>query len=131
MSLVTRNMSQTQILEAVKQLPTKELESFVNQVLTFQAKKRTNNLPDAELRLLNRIYRRFSTEKLARLKRLREKLETQDLEETGYRDLAALSDSLEEFHARRMKNLVELAQLRGLSLEETLAQIGISFPGYD
>ena len=131
MSLVTRNMSQTQILEAVKQLPTKELESFVNQVLTFQAKKRTNNLPDAETRLIKNIYRKFSAEKLSLLKQLREKLAAEDLSENEYENLASLTDSLEEFHAQRMKGLVELAKIRGLSLEATMTQLGIRFPDYD
>lgn len=131
MSSATQNMSQTQILDAVKQLPTSELEDFVKKVLVFQAKKRTNNLPDAEIRLLKSIYRTFSADKLARLRQLREKLETEDLSEKEYEELASLSDSLEEFHARRMKKLAELSKLRGLSLEETMAQIGIKFPNYD
>ncbi len=131
MSSATQNMSQTQILDAVKQLPTSELEDFVKKVLVFQAKKRTNNLPDAEMRLLKSIYRTFSAEKLARLKQLRERLETEDLSENEYEELALLSDSLEEFHARRMNKLAELSKLRGLSLEETMSQIGIKFPNYD
>lgn len=131
MSSTTQNMSQAQILDAVKQLPTNELEDFVNQVLVFQAKKRTKNLSDAETRLLKNIYRKFPTEKLARLNQLRERLEAQDLSETEYENLASLVDSLEEFHARRMKNLVALAKMRGQSLEETMAELGIGFPDYD
>lgn len=131
MSSATQNMSQTQILDAVRQLPPSELEDFVKKVLVFQAKKRTNNLPDAEMRLLKSIYRTFSAEKLARLRQLRERLETEDLSENEYEELASLSDSLEEFHARRMKKLAELSKLRGLGLEETMAQIGIKFPNYD
>lgn len=131
MSSATQNISQTQILDAVKQLPPSELEDFVKKVLAFQAKKRTNNLPDAEIQLLKSIYRTFTAKKLARLKQLREKLETEDLSENEYKELALLSDSLEEFHARRMKKLAELSKLRGLDLEETMAQIGIKFPNYD
>lgn len=131
MSSATQNMSQTQILDAVKQLPTNELEDFVKKVLVFQANKRTNNLPDAELRLLKSIYRTFSAEKLARLKQLRGRLETEDLSENEYEELSLLSDLLEEFHARRMNKLAALSKLRGLGLEETMAQIGIKFPNYD
>jgi hypothetical protein len=131
MSSATQNMSQTQILDAVKQLPQSELEDFVKKVLVFQAKKRTNNLPDTETRLLKSVYRTFSAENLARLKQLREKSEAEYLSEKEYEELASLSDSLEEFHARRMKKLAELSKLRGLSLEETMSQIGIKFPNYD
>ncbi|MCY7346634.1 MAG: hypothetical protein LH614_10495 [Pyrinomonadaceae bacterium] len=131
MNSLTQNMSQTQILDAVRQLPPSELEDFVKKVLVFQAKERTNNLPDAETRLLKSIYRIFPSDKLARLKQLRAKTEAGDLSETEYEELAALSDSLEEFHARRMKKLAELSKLRGLGLEETMSQVGIKFPNYD
>lgn len=66
MSSITQNMSQAQILDAVKQLPTNELDDFVSRILVFQAKKRVKNLPEAEARLLKNIYRKFSSEKLAR-----------------------------------------------------------------
>lgn len=85
----------------------------------------------AETKLLKNIYRKFPAKKLARLKQLRKRLETADLSENEYEDLAALSDSLEEFHAQRMKNLVELAMIRGSSLDETMKQLGIKFPDYD
>jgi Na+/phosphate symporter len=123
-------MSRTQILDAVKQLPPNELEDFVNQVLIFQAQRRTDNLPDIELRLLKNIYRKFPPKKFASLNQLREKLEKADLSENEYSELTSLTDSLEEFQARRVKNLVELAKIRGLKLEEMMAQLGIKFPDY-
>lgn len=131
MSSATQNMSQAQILDAVKQLPINELEDFVNQVLVFQAKKRANNLSASETRLVKNIYRKFSAEKISFLKQLRKKLAAADLSENEYEDLAALTDALEEFHAQRVKSLVELAKIRGLGLDETMAQLGIKFPDYD
>ncbi len=131
MSSTTQNMSQAQILDAVKQLPTNELEDFVNQVLVFRAGKRAGNLSNTETRLIKNIYRKFPAEKAFLLKELRTKLTAADLSENEYENLAALSDSLEEFHARRMKNLVELAKIRGLGLEAVMTQLGIRFPDYD
>lgn len=131
MSAATQNLSSNQILEAVKKLPNNELDNLVSKVLVFQAKRRAPNLPAAETRLLKNIYQKFSAEKLARLKELREKKQIQDLNESEYEELADLTDSLEEFHARRMKNLVKLSKIRGLSLEETMAQLGIRLPDYD
>lgn len=131
MNSTTQNMSQTQILDAVKQLPTNELEDFISQVLVFQAKRRAKNLPEAEIRLLKNIYRKFSSEKLARLRNLKETRQAKELNETDYEELAALTDLLEEFHAQRMKNLVKLAKIRGIGLEETMTQLGIKLPDYD
>ena len=53
-----------------------------------------------------------------------------ELNEIEYEELATLTDSLEEFHAQRMKSLVKLAKIRGLSLEKTLKQLGINLPDY-
>lgn len=131
MSSATQNMSQAQILDAVKQLPTNELEDVVNQILVLQAKKRANNLSAAETRLLKRIYRKFSAEKLALLKQLRGRMEAENLSAAEYEKLASLTDSLEEFHAQRVKGLATLARIRGLSLEATMTQLGIRFPDYD
>ncbi len=131
MSSVTQDMSSTQIFDAVKQLPSNELEEFVNRVLVLQAKKRANNLSGEEMLLLKGIYRKFSTEKLSRLKLLREKLESEELSEQEYTELAALAEKHEEFHARRMKKLVEYTKIRGLGLEETMSHLEIKFPDYD
>lgn len=124
-------MSRAQIFDAVKQLPPNELEDFVNQILVLRAKKRFSALSDTETKILKNIYRKFSVEKLARLRSLKAKLEEADLSKNEYAELAALSDSLEEFHARRIKNLVKLSKIRGLELEETMAQLGIKFPDYE
>jgi len=62
---------------------------------------------------------------------LLKKQEIRQLDETEYEELISLTDLLEEFHARRMKNIVKLAKMRGLSLEETLEQLGINLPDYD
>ena len=62
---------------------------------------------------------------------MKEKRQTQVLSDTEFTELAELSDSLEEFHALRMKNLVKLANFRGLSLEEVMQQLGINLPDYD
>lgn len=131
MSSVTQNISQTQLLDAVKQLPSKELEDFVNKVLVFRAKTRSGNLSGVETKLLKDIYKKFSAKKLTRIKQLREKLETVDLSEPEFAELAALNDSYEEFHAKRMENLVKFSNLKGWSLEDTLENLGIGFPNYD
>ncbi|HQU85365.1 MAG TPA: hypothetical protein PKY59_19650 [Pyrinomonadaceae bacterium] len=131
MSSITQNISQRQILDAVKRLPNNELEDIIKKILILRAKNKSKSLSDAETKILKSIYRTFSTEKLARLKSLRKDSEVRELSETEYAELVALSDSLEEFHARRMKKLAELSKLRGLDLEETMTQIGIKFPNYD
>ncbi len=131
MNSAMQNISRSQIFDAVKQMPNTELEDFVQQILVHQASKRSNNPADIETRLLKKIYRQFPTGKLSNLRQLRKKLEDEELSENEYQDLALPTDSPEEFHAQRMKDLMELLKMRGLALEETMAQICIKFPDYD
>lgn len=131
MSVTSQNLSSKQILEAVKGMPSKEFEEFVKKVLAIRANSQTNNPHSNEIELLKKIYRKFSSEKLSRIRLLKEKRQSEDLSEIEYAEFAALTDSLEEFHATRMKNLVKLSKMRGLSLEETMEQLGISLPDYD
>lgn len=130
MSVSMQNLSSNQLLDAVKQLSAQELEDFVNRVLVFRAKRQTKTLPVSESEIIKKISRRFSPEKFGRMKVLQEKRLTSELAEIEYQELASLTDSLEEFHAQRMKNLVKLSKVRGLSLEETMNQLGIRLPDY-
>lgn len=45
--------------------------------------------------------------------------------------LIELSDEIEKANARRVGYLFELAQMRGVSLEEVMKQLGIDTPDYD
>ncbi len=129
MSVTSQNLSSKQILDAVKVMPNKEFEKLFEKVLSIRANAKNSNLTEPEL--LKKIYRKFSAEKLSQIKFLKNKLNSAELSETEYQDLANLSELLEEFHAQRMKNLVKLSKLRKLSLEETMKQLGIKFPDYD
>lgn len=131
MSVTSQNLSSKQILDAVKDLPNKEFEKFFNKVLIIRANSQAKNPRSNEAEILKKIYRKFSEEKLAQIRILKQKRQTEELNETEYAELAALTDSLEEFHANRMKNVVKLAKMRGLSLEEVLQQLGINLPDYD
>ena len=131
MSVTSQNLSSKQILDAVKVMPNKEFEEFFEKVLLIRANSQAINPRSNEAELLKKIYRKFSPEKLARFRFLKEKHQAGELSETEYAELAVLADSLEEFHAQRMKNLVKLSKMRGLSLEETMRQLGINLPDYD
>jgi hypothetical protein len=131
MSVTSQNLSSKQILEAVKGLPNKEFEKFVKKILVIRANSQTKNSHSHETEILKKIYRKFSAEKLSQMRFLKEKRQIEELNEAEFSELASLTDSLEEFHANRMKNVVKLAKMRGLSLEETLQQLGISLPDYD
>jgi hypothetical protein len=127
--MTSQNLSSKQILEAIKGMPNKEFEKFFEKVLVIRANAKDSHFNEAEI--LKKIYRKFSEEKLAKIRILKEKKQSEDVSESEYATLADLAESLEEFHAQRMKSLVKLSKMRGLSLEETMNQLGIKLPDYD
>ena len=53
------------------------------------------------------------------------------LSEEGFAELAALIEKLEIMHAERMKSVSDLADLRGVTLQTAMKQIGLRLPDYE
>jgi len=77
---------------------------------------------------LIRINQGFPEGLRERLATLRRKREDEVITDAEYEELTRLTDRAEELHAERMAALVELAQLRGISLSVLMDQLGIHFP---
>ncbi|NOT57867.1 MAG: STAS/SEC14 domain-containing protein [Deltaproteobacteria bacterium] len=120
--------STEQILSAVSHLSLPELEQVFDRVLALQARRKAEHLSVAESALLMRINQGLPPELLRRVATLRAKREDESLSDTEYEELTRLTDRTEELHAERMTALVELAQLRGVSLPALMDHLGIRFP---
>jgi hypothetical protein len=83
-----------------------------------------------EVELLQRINEGWSPESWDRYHALTAKRRADNLSPDEYVELVALTNEREIAHARRMKLLVELANLRQTSLDATMDALGIRPPGY-
>ena len=83
------------------------------------------SLPKAEADLLQKINAGPAEETWERYKSLVRRRRDETLTSEQHRELIELSDQIEEDHARRIGNLARLAQLRGVSLESLMAELGI------
>jgi hypothetical protein len=127
---VEAQLSSDELLKAVEQLSLPELEEFASQVIALQAQRKAPSLPQAEADLLLRINRGLSLELQRRYDELVTKRRAETLTSDEYDELLHLTDEIEQFEARRVEYLAQLARLRGTSLTALMESLGIRPPAY-
>lgn len=85
-----------------------------------------DTLGQAEAELLQKVNLGLPEPVWARYHELLAKRRAEVLLPGEQAELIALSDQIEEANARRMNHLVELARLRGMTLDSLMAQLGIN-----
>ena len=114
-----------ELLRAVDQLPTEQLEAFVSQALLLQARRRASSLPHDESELIRKINEGLPAETRARYYALIDKRDAETLNPEEYEELLRLTDEAEEWNVRRVEALVALAQLRQMPLTDLMDSLGI------
>jgi len=121
-------VSADQLLEAASQLNPKELEQFVSQVIALQARRRVPSPSKTETELLMKINNGLPADVRARYRVLIKKRQEESLSEEEYEELIRLSDQTEWLQVERLEALIELAQLRGTTLDALMDSLGIKAP---
>lgn len=65
------------------------------------------------------------------MKKLQTLRDEENLSPEGYAELAKLIEKLEELHAERMKAVANLADLRGVTFQTAMKQVGLTLPDYE
>ena len=104
-------LTEEDLLNAARQLGTEELDHFVRRILDLKARR---SAPALRARYEALIVRRRA-----------EALTPEEHEE-----LLRLSDEAEEMQAERLAALAELAQLRGTTIADLMARLGIVGPSH-
>lgn len=118
------------VLNGLAQLETRELAHFVEQALALQARRRAPSLSKNEADLLQKINRGPSPEVRRRYADLSAALREETITSKEHQELLALIDQIELADAERMQHLVALAQLRQVSVDTLMHQLGIHPPPY-
>ena len=113
------------LLKGVEQLSTPELENFVAEVLSIQAKRRAPSLPKEEAVLLQKINQGLPVATQQRFDYLNERRRDETLTDEEHQELLALIEQIEESDVQRVKYLGQLAQLRNVSLSVLMKQLGL------
>lgn len=126
-----QNLSTQQILSSVKSMPLDELEQLVGTVLEVRAERVAPHISGEEGKLLKTIGKHLSKKSLLRMKELQTLRENEKLSAEGFAELAKLIERLEEIHAERLKAVAALADLRGVTFQNALKQVGLDLPDYE
>jgi hypothetical protein len=125
---VEAQVSQDELLRAVEQLGTPDLEQFVARVLALRARRAAPSLPPDEAALLLQINLGLPSDLRDRVARLTEKCEEETLTEPERAELLELVARVESLEVDRIERLSRLANLRGISLTALMDELGIRPP---
>jgi hypothetical protein len=122
------NIGLDQLLNGVSQLETPDLEQFVGQINALLAQRKVPSLPRRETELLELINQGLPEAIQSRYDELQAKLQDETIAPDEHEELLALIDPVEQATVDRLRSLIELSQLRQVSLDELMTQLGIHHP---
>jgi len=117
-----------QLLDGVAQLDTPTVEHLLSQVSLVLAQRKAPRLSKQESTLLQKINRGLPSTVQRRYDELQAKLQAETISADEHQELLKLIDEAELADATRLQALLELAQLRQVSLDEVMNQLGIRSP---
>jgi hypothetical protein len=120
-----------QLLEAVLQLPERELEQFVAKAISIKARERSQALTEREAELLLEINQGLPRATQRRLNQLIEKRRAETISAKELRELKTLTDQIEEADVNRLELLIELSHLRNVPLRKLIKQLGLNPVSHD
>jgi hypothetical protein len=114
-----------QLLTGVAQLDTPDLEQLLIQIQQVLAHRQNPSLPAPELELLQKINQALPEEIQQKYNDLSAKMRSQTITPEEYKDLLKLIDIVEKADGDRLQHLIQLSQLRNISLTELMKQLQI------
>ena len=115
------------LLGGFSEMPLKDLESFIRELNALANRKRLLDKGKQDKILLRKINETILSEPLSeRYIGLQEKMELDNLSDTEYQELLNLVDKEEKIRNKRFQYLLELSQLRGISLTELMNNLGLN-----
>ncbi len=122
---VEANLTTSQLLKAVEQMPQEELSEFVNQVMILRAHQSAPRLSQEESELMVKINRGLDAAAQRRYDELVAKRDIEDPTADENAQFLALAKRSEALDAERMKALAQLAKLRDRTLGEVMEDLEI------
>lgn len=119
------------LLKGVAQLDSGELERFVSRVLAIRAQRIAPSLVKEEAELLEKINQGLSPADQERYRELTAKRQAETLSPEEHAELLEWIGRIEQADAERVRALTGLAQLRQISVDALMAELGLRTPVYE
>lgn len=113
------------IISSMTELELPDLEQFRNQLNLIIAQKKAPNLSKRETELLLKINQVLSNEQLSRYEALKVKMEEDNISLKEHKELLSIVKEMEVIDVVRLEALVELSQIRGISVQQLMKDLGI------
>lgn len=117
-----------ELIGGVAQLETQEIEQLLSTLSLMLAQRKVPSLPARESTLLQKIGEGLPDNIQHRYDDLQRKLLAAQLTDDEHEELLNLIDIAEQADADRLQALIELAQLRAVTLDQVINQLGIHPP---
>lgn len=115
------------LLQGVEQMPLNELEYFVQEINALITRKKANDKTYQERALLTKINKSILPKKqIDRYTSLHQKLESDTLTESEHTEFMDLVAQDEQLRNQRVKYMIELAQLRNITLPKLMQNLGLN-----
>ena len=107
------------------------LEGFINALNALAIRKRETDIGKRDKFLLRKINETVLPEPvIERYAFLHEKMEVENLSDIEYQELLTLVDKEEKTRNKRFQYLLELSQLRNITLTELMDNLGLNIRNY-
>jgi hypothetical protein len=114
-----------EMINGAAKLETSDLEVFMEKLGQLLARRKTPRINEREIELINIIYDCLTLQNESRYEELNEKLHSKTLSSNEHAELIEFNDLAEEQQIEYLKSLLELSQIRGVTVEKTIHQLGI------
>lgn len=122
---IEAQISSLDLIQAVEQLSQAELDQFIERVLQFKAQKVASSLKKDESELLIKINQSLPQELEKLYLTLIEKRDQETLTNAEYDKLLELTETVEKHEVQRLECLIQLANIRQISLADLITQMGL------
>jgi LAS superfamily LD-carboxypeptidase LdcB len=119
-----------ELLNVVKQLSSSDLERFALSLRHIQAQRKAPSIPRRESELLLKINQKLPYDIQTAYDNLIAKRQAEALSSEEYQELLLLTEKVEQFEAKRIEAMTELAGLRQNSLTQLMNELDIKSPSY-
>lgn len=119
------------LIGGFSEMPLNDLESFIRELNALVVRKRSVDKEKRDKFLLLKINQSILPEQIMeRYIFLQEKMEIESLTDAEYKELITLVGKEEKIRNKRFQYLLELSQLRGISITELMHNLGLNILNY-
>ena len=122
-------MDTQNLLSNASQMPLNELEAFVHELNAVITRKKTTDKSSRDTILLDKINRTvLDKAKRERYQALIYTLEMETISDVEHTELLELVEQEEKIRVKRLKYLIELAQLRNITVPQLMKNLELTKP---